>query len=156
MKKILVLMMFVSLFIGCSNNEEESVIESAIWYRAKTDNSWSNKLSATFCIFEDGEYDPETFKYSLILEPFKQEAEIKTKSGKIVKPKKIDFVSDSKEGMGIFNCNEGKYYVVTVVDSKKGGIIWMGKPVQVYEHKETIIEPVFKDLYTTGCIQWNE
>lgn len=157
MKRILFLMVVALAFAGC-NGGEELKIETSIWYYAKTQYSGNNKLTATFCFFKDGDYDPTTFEYKPFSSPSNvwEDATIKTTSGEIVKSFFIDIVLKSDSGTGTYNCSPGNYYVAVMINSNDEGIIWKAEHISVTKNKITMIDPTFKDTYTSGYVNWNE
>lgn len=158
MKQILFLLTLLSttLFTSCSDDDETKV-ETSVWYYARTQHSGDNKITATFYFFKDGDYNPQTFKEGGfdINSPWTS-GEIKTKSGEVVKSFFIGGELKSHKGMGYYNCNPGNYYIVAVISSEREGIIWKAKKISVKANKITMVTPIFKDTYTSGYIEWDE
>ncbi len=154
MKKILFIIVTVILFVGCSGGEE-LVVDTQMFFLARSNYSGNNTLTATFCVFKNGDYDPMTFKYSFDIPSAWESAEIKTKSGETVKASYIDIVLDH-EGYGSYKCSPGDYYVVAMINSNNKGIIWKSKKISVTKNKATTIEPIFKNTYASGYFEWDE
>lgn len=156
MKKILFLIVIILGFVSCSSNDD--IIDTEMWYIARNTYSGDNKITGTFCFFKDGDYDPTTFEYKINSSPSNvwEDASIKTKNGENVKSFFIDIVLKDEKGYGTYKCKPGTYYVVVLVKSKSSNDIWKASKVNVEKNKVTIFDAVFKDMYTSGYIDWEE
>lgn len=158
MKKILlpIIMLPIMLFTACSSDEH--ITDTEIWYIAREDKSGDNKITGTFCFFKDGDYDPTTFEYKINSSPSNvwEDASIKTKSGETVRSFFIDIVLKSERGYGVYKCEPGTYYIVALVKNKSSNDIWKATKVNVEKNKVVVIDAVFKDMYISGYVGWEE
>lgn len=154
MKKLLLLFLLAPIFLSCS--DDEVGVDSSMWFLARKAISGENTITGTFCVFKAGDYDPASFKYSFNPQTAWESAEIKTINGETVKSSYINIVLKG-DSHGIYKCNTGEYFVVCVIASNNHqGDIWKAKKIIVEKNKATIVEPIFKDTYTLGYIEWEE
>lgn len=85
-----------------------------------------------------------------------KDASIKTKSGETVRSFFIDIVLKSERGYGVYKCEPGTYYIVALVKNKSSNDIWKATKVNVEKNKVVVIDAVFKDMYISGYVGWEE
>lgn len=152
---IILAMLFALSFSSCSKDDEFKP-ETSIWYIAKNTQNGNNIITGTFCFFKNGDYDPASFKYKGDVSSGWDGASIKTQNGETVKSFFVDVVTKDNPGYGTHECAPGTYYMVVLVSNKDVEKIWKTHKVYVEKNKITIIEAIFKDMYTSGYIEWDE
>lgn len=155
MKKLLLVIPFLFTLLFSCDKDDESKVDTQIWYLAETGRSGNDNLNCSFFFFKPGDYDPTTFKEVTDISNIWTSGQIKTNSGETVKSFFIDIVLKKDNKYGTYTCDPGEYYIVAQVDGEKGPI-WMSKSVSVPKNKITILTLLFDDLFKTGYIEWKE
>lgn len=151
----LAMLFTLSLFTCCSKDDEFKP-ETSMWYVARNTQSGNNKITGTFCFFKDGDYIPASFEYKDNATSVWENATIKTKNGETVKSFFIDIVMKNDPGYGTYECDPGIYYMVVLVSNNNVEKIWKAHKVHVEKNNIAIIDAIFKDMYTSGYVEWDE
>lgn len=158
MKKILFLMAMLPmmLFTACSSDDDENIIDTEIWYIARSSQNGNNTITGTFCFFKNGDYDLATFDYKFQTSPVWESATMKTKSGETVKSFFIDIVKKEEGNYGTYKCEPGIYYMVVLVSNKSSENIWKVQKIKAEEGKVTRIDAIFKNMSASGYTKWDD